>query len=308
MKSKTHELNTNHGNYFLLVLIVLIFLLTPSNSGANFEGNFIVTIPGNRLLKSMKLGVELSRDPDIFSIQRQFNEVADFMIQVGNLSKVTFTKNRKGELRYKNSEQNSIQAIFYLYDNVELVKTFTIKPRFYSKNNEFHSKGITDKVFNLEFLEVDRVGDTTGKLLKKIESVAFEIGSENSFNLDLKPSNGKKIAVKLNTQDVGQQFLHFATKKNGEYPFHITDLKGILIKKGYSAPISFSYIVLRSPNSNYALGSTFHQLTSEVNQFVRSHSDYGKDIVIEVPIKLQMNLEDLDEAQRFKTSVGPFHE
>ena len=47
----------------------------------------------------MKLGVELSRDPDIFSIQRQFNKVADFMIQVvGNLSKVTFTKNRKGEL------------------------------------------------------------------------------------------------------------------------------------------------------------------------------------------------------------------
>ena len=157
---------------------------------------------------------------------------------------------------------------------------------------------MTDKVFNLEFIEVDRVGQNKGKLLKKIESVALEIGSENSFNLDLKPSNGKKIAVKLNTQDVGQQFLHFATKKNGEYPFHITDLKGSLIKKGYSAPISFSYIVLRSPNSNYALGSTFHQLTSEVNQFVRSHSDYGKDIVIEVPIKLQMNLEDLDEARK----------
>ena len=44
------------------------------------------------------------------------------MIQVGNIAKVTFTRHGKGELRYKASEDNALQAIFYLYDNVELVR------------------------------------------------------------------------------------------------------------------------------------------------------------------------------------------
>ena len=306
MKSKTHELDTHNGDYFLSILLILFFSVAPVIRGEDFEGTFTITIPGNRLLKSMKLGVELPQNPNILTTQNQSNNFPDFMVQIGNLSKVTFTKSRKGKLRYKNSKQNSVQAIFYLYDNVELVKTFTIKPRFYSKNNEFHSEGITDKVFILEFLEIDRVGDTEGKVLKKIESVGFKIGYENSFDLDLKPSNGKKIAVKLLTQGVGQQFLHFATNKSGEYPFDLTDLRGRLVKRGYSAPISFSYVASRPPNSNQSKESRFLQLTNEVNHFVKSHKDYGKDRVIEVPIKLQMNLKDLNKAQKAKALVGPF--
>lgn len=307
MKSKNPELNDNHGNYFFLVLLVLFFSFAPITEGKDFEGTFTITIPGNRLLKSMELGVDVPSNPSVIITQNQSEDVLDSMVQVGNLSKVTLTKNRQGRLRYKGSEKNSIQAIFYLYDNVELVKTFTITPRFYSKNNEFHSKGITDKIFNLEFYEIDRVGDLRGKLLKKIESVSFEIGHENSFDLDLKPLAGKKIAVKLISQDVGQQFLHFPTKKSGQYPFSLIDLKGRLVKRGYSAPISFSYVVLRPSNGHQSTESRLLQLTSEVNHFVKSHPDYGKDRVIEVPIKLQMNLKDLSKSDKTEDLVGPFN-
>ena len=40
---------------------------------------------------------------------------------------------------------------------------------------------MTDEIFNLEFIEVDRVGQNKGKLLKN-ESVAFDVGSEKVFN------------------------------------------------------------------------------------------------------------------------------
>ncbi len=305
MKSKTHEQNTFIGNNFLLILTILFFSLTAVKNAEDFEGNFSITIPGNRLLKSIKLGVELPQTQKVLVTQNQSNNSPDSMVQVGKLSRITVKRNRKGKLRYKDSLQSSVQAVFFLYDNIQVLDTFSIKPKFYSKNDEFHSRGSTDKVFILEFLEVDRVGEFKGKLLKKIQSIALDIGKENRFNLGLKPSSGKKIAVKLYTQGSDQHFLHFPAKKQGKYPFDLLDLKTDLVKRWYSAPISFSYIHSKSLNVDRSESSVFHQLASQVNHFVKSHSDYGSNTIIEVPIKLQMKLEKMNEAQKIRALIGP---
>ena len=307
MKSKSPELDTYPNKYFTSILLILFFSFTLITSTEDFEGTFTITIPGNRLLKSMKLGVESSPSQPSLIIQNQLSTDADSMVQVGNIAKVTLTRHGKSKLRYKASEDNALQAIFYLYDNAERLERFIIRPKFYSKNNEFHSKGMTDKIFNLEFIDVDRVGQNKGILLKKIESVAFDIGSENSFQLDLKPAKGKKIAVKLFAQDVGQHFLHFPTKKNGEYPFDLIDQKGRLVRRAYSAPISFNYVLRSSPNHKPLMDSKFNQLTDEVNHYVRSHVNYGKNTLIEVPIRLEMNLKDVTKTPKMKTLVGPFN-
>ena len=306
MKGKNPKSDIYFGNHFLLLLIGLFFSLAAVQAAADkFEGSFSITIPGDRLLKSIKLGVDLPQNRDMIVNQNQAYGQADSMIQVGNLSRIIFKKSYKGKLRYKDSEQSSIQAIFYLYDNVDLLKTFSIEPKFYSKDNEFHSKGITDKVFTLEFLEVDRVGEANGKSLKKIESLAFNIGKKNNFNLNLRPQNGKKIAVKLSTQNTGQHFLHFPVKKRGKYPFDLNNLQGGLIKRVYAAPINFSYVLSKARNADRSNDLNFRQLTREVNNFVKSHPDYGKSRVIEVPISLQMNLMNSNEPQELKAVVGP---
>ena len=90
----------------------------------DFEGSFSITIPGDRLLKSMKLGVKSSQNQYMTINQNQSYAQPDSMIQVGNLSRMTLKKSQRGKLRYKGSERSSIQAVFYLFDNVKLLKKF----------------------------------------------------------------------------------------------------------------------------------------------------------------------------------------
>ena len=109
----------------------------------------------------------------------------------------------------------------------------------------------------------------------------------------------------MSTQNTGQHFLHFPVKKRGKYPFNLNNLQGNLIKTVYAAPINFSYVLSKARNADRSNDLNFRQLTREVNHFVKSHPDYGKSRVIEVPISLQMHLMGSDESEDLKAVVGP---
>ncbi len=305
MKEKNPKSKIYFGNHFCLLFLGIFFSFKAIQAVDKFEGTFSVTIPGDRLLKSMKLGVKSSQNQYMTINQNQSYAQPDSMIQVGNLSRMTLKKSQRGKLRYKGSERSSIQAVFYLFDNVKLLKKFSIEPKFYSKNNEFHSTGQTDKVFALEFMEVTRIGEVHGKSMKKIKSISFQIGQENNFNVDLRPQNGKKIAVKLSTLSTGEYFLHLPVKKSGKYPIELLNRDNNRIRKVYAAPVKFSYIPIKLGSDNSDDGLNFYQLTNEVNNFVKSHPDYGKSTVIDVPISLQMNLVGPDDSEALEAVVGP---
>lgn len=290
----------------MLFLLGAMFSASTFALEDHFSGSFSITVPGDRLLSSMQLEIDLPDDRSLKMEQNQKSDRVNSMIQVGRLPRMTLNKNRKGNIKLKNSQMSSISALFYIYDNVERLDSFSIEPKFYSKANEFHTTGTTDRIFSLEFLELNAVGDLEGTLLKKIDALEFKIGQPNVINVNLLPEIGKKIAVRLSAASTSTNFLHLPVNKQGEYPCNLVDDQNRLISTTYTAPVRFTYTLSRASSHSQNQNIVLRRLVREVNHFLSSHPDRGSSKIIEVPIKLNMSLAAVNAGISVEASSGPF--
>ena len=303
--------NKNQFNKLKIIFYLsLIFFGTSfSNSiyasDRDFTGSFTITIPGDRLLKSIQLDMKLPENQSLKAVQKQKVEKPDSMVQLGCLSNMTFRKNRKGHIKLKKSTMSTVDGFFYIYDNVDQLDSFGIEPKFYSKNNEFHSSGRTDAIFILEVLELSSIADTEGTILKKIPEVSFVLGEMNFFDLNVAISRGKKVAVKLSSLTTDSAFIHFPVIREGKYPCYLLERNSKELKQAFGAPVTFSYSVLNDASKNFAQNVVLNRLVRQVNTYLKSHPEFGENKILEVPIQLKMSLAEPGEAYSVKPVIGP---
>ena len=289
-----------------LIILGILFSSVLYGSDNDFSGSFSITVPGDRLLKSIQLDMQLPENQSLKLVQLQKVNKPDSMVQIGCLSNMTFRKNRKGKMKLKKSTMSKVDGFFYIYDNVKQLDTFGLEPKFYSKNNEFHSSGRTDAIFSLELIEISSIGDIKGKVLKKIPKVSFALGEMNFFSVNTVISRGKKLAVKLSTSTTDSAFLHLPVSTKGKYPCNLVDRDSKQVKQAFGAPIEFSYSTLDDTSKRSAETLVLNRLVQKVNSYLKSHPEFGKNKILEVPIQLKMSLAEPSEVYSVNPTVGPF--
>lgn len=270
---------------FLRCSILLFMALGSGFCSDVFEGSFTVTVPGDRLLEKAELGVSFDGIQSVVKEERHHALSPTSMVQIGNLPQITLKKNYKGRMRLKDSKKRSIKPWFYLYSMASHLQSVEIEPSYYSKGNEFHTNSKTDPVFRILFYEVDRVGEVQGKEIKVLENVQFEIGKKNTFPVNLKIEKDKKLAVSIEVDSEETHYLHLKSRKEGKYPFLLSNREGTY----YNGPIQFRF-ESKLDQVQRERDLVHHKLVKEINQFVRSHSDFGTSRVIEVPVQLKLQL------------------
>ena len=270
-----------------------------------FEGIFTITLPANRILDSMELGVDFDKERDLVAQEDHSSTSPQGMIQVGSKSVITMTKSYRGKLRLKNTKKTNSAVYFYLFKRALELKSIYLTPKYYTKGNDFLSSGGTEAVFQLDIIEVNNVGDTKGRLIKTLKGLAFKVGVENRIDLNHVLTAKKKLAFKLSAQsDQGIHVLHFATREKGTYPAkYDSGVKKSLIEV-YNLPLRMIYTIGDSSKSQ-AQFKIFRKLTEEINKFVRSSAAYGTDEILEIPLKLKMKIAPKEAEKLQRSVVGP---
>src|SRR5690606_35770640 len=115
-----------------------------------FEGQISLTVPGNRTLDTIQFGVDFEDLQAIELSEDQGSEEPDDVIQIGSKNVLTLKMNYKKKVRYRNTKMTSSEAVFYLFENADELKSVTITPRYYTKGLEFNEHGKTEPVFQIE--------------------------------------------------------------------------------------------------------------------------------------------------------------
>jgi hypothetical protein len=288
-----------------LVFLLLFGLANAEDAkqGTNeFRGGFTVTVPANRILDRVELGVKFSESDTLFAEEIHKSASPNDMIQVGSKDILIMRKKRKSGLKFQDTKRVSSSAVFYCFQYTTHVKSFLIEPRYYMKEGAFLKEGKTAEVFQLELIEVFFPGDENGKVVKTLGPLSFEIGVMNRVPVDYDVSKGKRLAVRLscvNTEEM--HVLHVPVAGEGGFPGEYHDGSGKVLKF-YNSWTGFEYLLPKNQNNSM---SVFSQLTDEINRYVRNNEAYGTEQVLEIPIKLYMKLAPEGAENELKVKVGP---
>ncbi|PCJ19325.1 MAG: hypothetical protein COB02_08020 [Candidatus Cloacimonadota bacterium] len=294
--------------FFLNTLVFIFFLqinFVEEPKKNKFEGVFTITLPANRILDSMEIGVDFDKERDLIAQEDHNSDGPQSMVQIGVKSVLTMKKNYRGKLRVKNTRKVESSLYFYLFKKASELKSIYLTPKFYTKGNEFISDGGTEAVFRLDVIEVNNIGDTKGRLIKTLKGIAFELGVENRIDLNHVLTPKKKLAFKLSAESKNDiHVLHFPVRNIGTYPAkYDSGVKENLIEV-YNLPLRMIYTIgdNRKSQAQYKI---FRKLTEEINKFVRSSSAFGTDEILEIPLKLKMKIapEEVEAIQR--SIAGP---
>lgn len=270
-----------------------------------FEGVFTITLPANRVLSSMEIGVDFDKERDLVAQEDHSSEAPQGMIQVGSKSVLTMKKNYRGKLRVKNTKKVNSAVYFYLFKKANELKSIYLTPKFYTKDNELRYEGGTEPVYRLDLIEVDGVGDTKGRLVKSLKGIAFKVGVENRIDLNYVLNPKKKLAFKLSAESKGGiHVLHFPVRSKGTYPSTYDSGVKKELSEVYNMPLRMIYTIGNSTKT-IAQYKIFRKLTEEINRFVRSSSAFGSDEILEIPLKLKMKIAPKETEKVQRSVVGP---
>jgi hypothetical protein len=263
--------------------------ITTSQTPKVFSGVFTLTVPANRLLQSMELGVEFDALRDVVGEEFQGSEKPTDMILLGSKKVITVRRDRRGRVRRRTEKDVQSAAWFYLFSAAREVKTFTIKPMYYSRGASLIKTGVTDPVFQCDVYLVDAVGSMKGRLVKTVNHISLALGMENEIGIHQRLEASQKLAIKIFVPQVDPHVLHLPVRKTGIYPGHYTD--GLLLSGElfYNAPVRFTFTLPEKDRSPESL-VLFRKLTRSVNAYIRSHSKFGANEIIEIPVSLKMRL------------------
>jgi len=269
-----------------------------------FSGTFTLTVPANRLLDSMELGVEFDAVRDVVSGEFQGTENPTDMILLGSKKVITVRKDRRGRVRSKNEKRVQSSAWFYLFSATREVKTFTLKPLYYSRGASLIKTGVTDPVFQCDVYLVDRIGAMQGTLVKTVREVSLAIGMENEIGIHQRLEPSQKLAIRVFVPKNEDQVLHLPVRKMGTYPGNYLNGLTPTSDAFYNAPVRFTFTLPEKDRSPETL-VLFRRLTRSINAYIRSHPKFGASEIIEVPVSLKMRL--APEGQHYVTEsfAGP---
>ncbi|MBW7875969.1 MAG: hypothetical protein H3C47_08280 [Candidatus Cloacimonetes bacterium] len=270
-----------------------------------FEGSIVLTVPGDRLLDTLQVGVDFEEVEDLILREDQKSADSDNMMQIGSKALITLGKNYKQKIRFKNSKMTSSEAVFYLFEQGDELKSIFIEPKYYTKGTEFNSDGKTEPVFRIEVFEVGTVGDTEGRLMKSIENLSLHIGKENEIVINQPINSGTRVGVRLSAMETeDSHVLHIPVKKAGNYLCQYDDGVNEGYSKYYNAAIGFRYLRKDTAAKNRRLRA-FQMVADEINNFVRNSSSYGSPRVVEIPVKIRMRLAPKGVAEANRIVIGP---
>lgn len=253
-----------------------------------FRGEFTLTIPADRLLGNISLKVSVEESRDLVETEAQRTENPSEVVFVGHRRDVSVRKDRRGRIRLRQGKPKEGVLIMYPLAPVFEIKTITFRPRFYTREEVFHDKGTTDPDFALDILEIDKIGELEGTVVKSLEGLSFKIGEDNLMEIHHRLSEGKRAAIRLRSSTEKISYLHVPMNNLGTYPaFYVEN--GKRSRKIFNPPISISFI-LSSETKGIQRQIPMRYLTRDVNRYLQSHPSHGMQGIIEVPVRLEMEL------------------
>ncbi len=269
-----------------------------------FEGQISLTVPGNRTLDTIQFGVDFDELQAIELSEDQGSEEPDDVIQIGSKNVLTLKMNYKKKVRYRNTKMTSSEAVFYLFENADELKSVTITPRYYTKGLEFNEHGKTEPVFQIEVMEVGRVGDAEGRIMKSIDNLSFEIGKPNEVMLNVNVNSGRRVALRLFAMETEEpHVIHLPVRRQGSFLALYEDGIGEEPRKVFNAPVSLRY-EQKNLKARQQRMRAFQMVADEINNYVRNSAYYGTPKVVEIPLKIRMRLTP-EGMQAQKIIIGP---
>jgi hypothetical protein len=270
----------------------------------SFKGEFTLTIPADRLLDSVELKVSVEKSRDIIETENQKAEDPTDVVFVGHRRDAKIRKDRRGRVRLQKGSKKEGSLLIYVLSPIYEIKTFTITPRFYTRDDIFFDKGVTDPVFALDILESEKFGDLEGEVVQTMEGLSFRIGEENVLEIHHRLGEGKKVAFRLRGSTKEMAYLHLPVNKLGSYPaFYVEN--GLRSRKVFNAPVSINFI-MPPDTMNLQKQIPMRFLTRDVNRFLQSHPSHGLKGIIEVPVRLEMRLAPKKRFQKRRLNTNLF--
>lgn len=253
-----------------------------------FKGEFTLTIPADRLLNKMSLRVSVEKSRDLIETEDQQAANPSEVVFVGRRKDIKVSKDRRGRFQMREGQEKDGVLWLYPLAPVHEIKTLNFKPRFYTREDVFHDRGMTDPDFALDIIEVDSVGQVEGQVVKTIEGLGFQIGADNLIQIHYRLNAGKRVAMRLRSNSTATAYLHVPVNNLGTYPGVYLE-NGTRSRKIFNPPVSISFI-LSSEVKNIQRDIPMRDLTRDVNRYLQSHPSHGMEGIIDIPVRLEMEL------------------
>lgn len=289
------------------ILFLGLMLFTPLLQAEDdvFEGSIVLTVPGDRLLDNIQVGVDFEDMQDLVLREDQKSADPDDMLQIGSKSLLTLRKNYKKQIRFKNTTRTTSEGVFYLFEGGDELKAFFVEPKYYTKGTDLLTSGKTDPVFRIEVFEINTVGDSEGRLLKTLDGLALEIGKENEILIQQPVNTGTRVAVRLMAMETeDNHVLHIPVRKTGNFLCLYDDGVNEGYSRHFNASVGFRYL-RRDHAARTRRLRAFQMVSDEINNFVRNSAYYGSGKVVEIPLKIRMKLAPRGASEANRIVIGP---
>ena len=273
---------------------------TPST----FKGEFTLTIPAGRSLQRISLKVDVEQSRDLVETEDQEAVNPSEVIFVGRRKDIKVSRDRRGRFQMREGQEKEGVLFVYPLAPVYEIKAISFRPRFYTVGDVFHDRGITDSIFALDIIEVDGVGETEGQVVKTIDGLSFQIGAENQVQIHYRLNMGKRLALRLRSTSSNTAYLHVPVNNLGTYPGIYLE-NGNRSRKIFNPPVSVSFIL--SPEvKDIQREIPMRHLTRDVNRYLQSHPSYGMEGIIDIPVRLEMELAPEEKVKKVEPAIkGP---
>jgi len=258
-------------------------------SGAQDSRIIPLRLPPGTRVKSVSLSLE---GEDQTVVEDQSAEEPDSIVNIGWTRDTTVGFDKSNQVLNKKKLTDHI-AIFFLFSGVISVREFEITPSFFKHGDELVDNGRTPAMFRMEVLELNRIGDVEGRIVKVLDRVAFTLGEPNRIPLDVEIQEGKKVGVRLaipgdmtSGQDV---LLQVKASKKGRFAVRLlADDEAANGKESvrYQPHVKFAFVPRKGDIETFS--NTAEGVAAKINRYLERNAAQGGDV--EIPLRLKVEL------------------